>query len=79
MKAITYYLLPLILAIIVSMHWLDTNIRRGIILLILGTLLWFFFKLLKEHVVPLRIVISITVVTIVSFLLIVLTLLKTGW
>jgi hypothetical protein len=67
---------------IVSLNWfveIEVYVRRGMVLLTLGTILWFIYDLLKEPVLPGQLVIVVFLVSLFSILLVLGTLLKIGW
>ncbi len=75
-------LLPLILSIIVACNVfieMANSARRGLIVLTLGSILWFVYEQLKEPVVSIQLVIVVFVFSMTSVLLVVWTLFKTGW
>lgn len=75
-------LLPLILSIIVACNVfieMANSARRGLIVITLGSILWFVYEQLKEPVVSIQLVIVVFVFSMTSVLLVVWTLFKTGW
>ncbi|UHA61428.1 hypothetical protein KDJ21_007160 [Metabacillus litoralis] len=75
-------LLPLILSMIVACNVfieMAISVRRGLIVLTLGSILWFIYEQLKEPVVSVQLVIVIFVFSTFAFLLVVWTLFETGW
>lgn len=82
MKVSKILFLPLTLSVIVFLHeeaGLGAIVRRCLVVLTLGTILWIIYNLLKEQIFPIRMIIFATLVAVASFLLIIATLSKTGW
>jgi hypothetical protein len=82
MKSKIIFLLPIILSMIISLQWMvDLGVlaRRSMIGFILGSILWSFYILFKNPSPPVKSIIMVTVMGFTSFLLLIITLLKTGW
>jgi hypothetical protein len=82
MKGRKILFLPLLLSIIFSSNWvidIATYLRRGLVILTLGMILWFIYDHLKEPDLPGRIIIVLCVIVVSLVLLVLGTLLKTGW
>jgi hypothetical protein len=82
MKVRKIIILPLILSIIFSSNWANdiaTYMRRGLAILTLGMILWFIYEHLKEPDLAGRNIIVLSVIVVTSVLLVIGTLLNTGW
>jgi hypothetical protein len=82
MKVRKIIFLPILFSIIFSTNWavdIATYLRRGLALLTLGMILWFIYDYLKEPDLAGRIILVLCVSVVISFLLVLRTLLKTGW
>jgi hypothetical protein len=55
------------------------SIRQTLIILILGTILWLLYQLLKEPPKPIKIIAFTTLASVVSIVNVIITLVKTGW
>ncbi|MDZ5473351.1 hypothetical protein SM124_16655 [Bacillus sp. 31A1R] len=75
-------ILLLILTFIVSLNWfvdMGVYVRRGVVLLTLGTILWVIFDQLKASILQGKHVLFVFFVSFICILLVLGTLLKTGW
>lgn len=58
---------------------MSTYLRRSLAILTLGMVLWFIYEQLKEPDLEGRLIIILCVIVVTSVLLVLGTLLKTGW
>lgn len=82
MKNLKSALLPLLLCMMLFLYrasLLNIFVRRGLVVLCLGTILWSIFKLLKEPVLNVKRIITVTLIGVISFLFVIVTLSNTGW
>jgi hypothetical protein len=73
---------PLLFSIVVSFYRADlfeSFVRRGLVILTLGAILWSFYRVLKEPKLVVKKIMTAIIIGVLSFLLIILTLINTGW
>jgi uncharacterized membrane protein len=82
MKERKWVFLPLIFSVMLSFYrgelW-GVFVKRGLVVLTLGSVLWSFYNLLKEPVIVVKMIITGILIGVISLLLVILTLSKTGW
>jgi len=75
-------ILLLILTFIVALNGfvdMEVYVRRGVVLLTLGTILWVIFEQLKAPILRGKLVLFVFFVSFICILLVLGTLLKMGW
>lgn len=73
---------PLIFFMVFSFYWVavfGVSVRRVLVVLTLGTILWSIYNLLKEPVLSGKVMIIVMLVAITSLLFVIITVSKTGW
>ncbi|OIK12141.1 hypothetical protein BIV60_16860 [Bacillus sp. MUM 116] len=82
MKNLKWAFLPLLFSVMLFFYRasiINVFVRRCLVILCLGTILWTIYTELKEPVLNGKMIFTITLIGVISFLFVIVTLSNIGW